>query len=983
MAYICLKDQLSGTVDAGGVWTWEGPNSIDIDIQGQANPVTLAVGATIPGGDNPCVDPDTITGLTSGTYTNAFKYCGTNCGATSCSYVDLVLNDAPCAGANTTTTHCVTVSSQFLMNDRLVNAACGKGNQGNWIFISGSDHAHLSNDGNAANDYFIPSEFPVGTHVYRKTATGAGCPNDTADLTIVIEPQFNAGGASRTVTLCDYTTSKSGNLLDLLNQRLADLGQAPASSGGQWEVQGWSSFTCLANQATVMDIDVNSGGCAQYSSGTILAGGADNPHVDFSCYQNLANASNGHFRIKYKAPAGAACPGAEYIHCFVVEDCPGPSCTAGVTISESGCVVSSSISGTCGTPTYQWQRQNGAVWDDIAGETGSTYTSTANETVRVQVSCSDGCSYTSPPLSVSCANNNCLASVSLSASGCNLSSSITGTCNNPTYQWVKWNNGWQNIPGATSSTYTATENGDYALDVTCDDGCTYFAPYITVNKSVTIAEQNCVLTANPSGFDSPTYQWQKLVGGVWTIIAGETSSTYTATENNSFRVLVQDTGGCEFISNTITQDCSGGGGGGGCGPLTVNMSLINGDTQIQAVLSGCTNIGAVNWFYSLSGGSCATASGWSPVSNPPSCNGQSTCVLTPVDGAACYRVFFNCSDGGGCLETGEIYFEPACLASVEIERTDCDYDIRSYKEGDDTAPLATLVTWTDHMKLVHTVDVQAYENCTGSSETTYQGTDTETILTEYMGYPYALGGVNSLVINEYIEHITIYRDVNGSETAHDLDLSTVVYTGQSASAFASALEARIVSQMTALGLTQNTNYQILQVACSVNGTGMSVTINLAARDRQTGETWAGVKKSDAELKINGGGSPRTYSNAWSYTSYFFNTPQTVTRTTPCGLGLSITVQNNNSPAQITVGTADYNTIPDRTTNDGIHQKSWNGNNRTCIELDATITGTCTNPIYAWNGGNTTAQKIVTPGSGYHTVTVDCDDGCSYSDNITV
>src|SRR5690554_6608051 len=242
MAYVCLKDQLSGEVDSSGVWKWQGPVPITIDIQGEGV-TALSPGQTMPGGDNPCIDPDSITGLTAATYSNAFQYCGSGCTGTDCAYVDLVLQNAPCAGAAATKTHCGTDTTTYYMNAQLNNDTCGKGTAGNWLHISGDNNAHLSNDNNAANDYYKPSEFPAGDHVYRKV-DGNNCGEDTADLTISITEPFNAGPGGFWVNACDFITSKKFKLRDFLNLTLNAYGYPEVDPDGRWEIWGFSESGC-------------------------------------------------------------------------------------------------------------------------------------------------------------------------------------------------------------------------------------------------------------------------------------------------------------------------------------------------------------------------------------------------------------------------------------------------------------------------------------------------------------------------------------------------------------------------------------------------------------------------------------------------------------------------------------------------------------------------------------------------------------------
>ncbi|MFI5172786.1 MAG: hypothetical protein ACHQFW_10370, partial [Chitinophagales bacterium] len=127
----------------------------------------------------------------------------------------------------------------------------------------------------------------------------------------------------------------------------------------------------------------------------------------------------------------------------------------------------------------------------------------------------------------------------------------TGT----TLQWKK--NG-EDIPGATSATYTATAKGTYTCETTSD--CTFaISEWIVVdvfkkpNANVTpggattfCAGGSVTLTETPTG--GCTYQWYK--NGL--PITGATSTTYVATTAGSYKCLVTKTvSGCSKQSNSI------------------------------------------------------------------------------------------------------------------------------------------------------------------------------------------------------------------------------------------------------------------------------------------------------------------------------------------------------------------------------------------------------------------------------------------------
>ncbi|MEO5572244.1 MAG: LamG-like jellyroll fold domain-containing protein [Bacteroidia bacterium] len=134
---------------------------------------------------------------------------------------------------------------------------------------------------------------------------------------------------------------------------------------------------------------------------------------------------------------------------------------------------------------------------------------------------------------------------------------------NKTYQWQK---GGVSISGANSSSYVATNGGNYKVTVTNTvTGCsktTAGATVVTVNSlpSATISPQgpttfcaggSVVLKGNNG--TGLTYKWKK--GG--SNIAGATSKNYTATLAGTYKVKVTNANGCTKLSSgvTVTVPC--------------------------------------------------------------------------------------------------------------------------------------------------------------------------------------------------------------------------------------------------------------------------------------------------------------------------------------------------------------------------------------------------------------------------------------------
>ena len=202
--------------------------------------------------------------------------------------------------------------------------------------------------------------------------------------------------------------------------------------------------------------------------------------------------------------------------------------------------------------SYQW-RQGGVA---VPGATGSTYTVNQTGTYDCIVSF-NGCGSVSNGISVTVNANPTVSvspggpttfcqggSVSLSASP------VTGG----TYQWTS---GGVNIPGATQLSYLATTTGNFAVRVTNANGCVGNSVNTLVTvKPLPVAQINASGSTNfclggsvllrADSASGLTYQWQ-LNGQN---IAGATLSTFSATQQGAYRVIVTGNG-CSVTSGSI------------------------------------------------------------------------------------------------------------------------------------------------------------------------------------------------------------------------------------------------------------------------------------------------------------------------------------------------------------------------------------------------------------------------------------------------
>ena len=134
-----------------------------------------------------------------------------------------------------------------------------------------------------------------------------------------------------------------------------------------------------------------------------------------------------------------------------------------------------------------------------------------------------------------------------------------------TYQWQSYSgSSWNNIPGATSSTYAGTLGTQYCVTATGTGSYTgtVISDEITAEKIalesigdivVSWDGANPVLTAGavfPAGA-TVTYQWHSYSRTSWNNISGATSSSYAGTLGTQYRVTATGTG-------TYTETVSSG-----------------------------------------------------------------------------------------------------------------------------------------------------------------------------------------------------------------------------------------------------------------------------------------------------------------------------------------------------------------------------------------------------------------------------------------
>jgi gliding motility-associated-like protein len=410
-------------------------------------------------------------------------------------------------------------------------------------------------------------------------------------------------------------------------------------------------------------------------SATSLSITATNINTTYQWYKNSAASNTGGTLITGATTSGytplSNVAGTNYYYCVI-----GGTCLPNVSSTVSGAIIISptSVAGTItanaticsGTTTtlnlsgnvgnIQWQQLDNSTWTDIAGATSAAFTtpaltqSTSYRALVTSGSCSavntnsynvvvnNAPAITSQPSTL--AQNVCLngitSSLSVSATGAGL-----------TYQWYKnttvTTTGGTLISGATFSVYMPSNNlsgttyyycvvsGTCSPAVTSDvSGAINISPTSVAGNilgatSVCTGTNSTVLTLSGN---VGAIQWQSSTNNVTFInIAGETSSTYTATN------LTATT----YYRSVVTS--------GSC--AAINTATINITVTPLPVISGNTSVGLGDAINLSATTAAASSNAW--VSSTPSVASVSNTGV--VNGLSIGTTTITYTNSIGCTDT--------------------------------------------------------------------------------------------------------------------------------------------------------------------------------------------------------------------------------------------------------------------------------------------------------------------------------------------
>lgn len=303
---------------------------------------------------------------------------------------------------------------------------------------------------------------------------------------------------------------------------------------------------CAGSNAT-LTANTGSGFTYQwYRNNTLISGATSSTYTP---------TQSGDYYVIVSSAGGCQTPGTSNTVSVTINTAPSASITptGTQTICAGSTVVMQANTGT--GLNYQWY--NGS--NPITGATSSSYTASAAGSYHVVVTNASGCSATSSNTTI---NVNTVPTAITTPSGAvtictgatQLISANTGT--GYTYQWLLNN---APISGATSSTYSASTAGNYAVIISVGTGCSDTSSVLALSTnplptavitpsgptSFCIGGQVILNTTLGSGY---TYQWYKGT----TLLVGATSSSYTVTQSGTYSVVVTNTLGCTANSNAIS-----------------------------------------------------------------------------------------------------------------------------------------------------------------------------------------------------------------------------------------------------------------------------------------------------------------------------------------------------------------------------------------------------------------------------------------------
>lgn len=709
---------VSSTVCLGGT-----PNILSFTISGATGTPTYQWYSNVA---NNTTSGTTISGETNTTYTPpsttagiVYYYCIITLPSGGCSNiktntatVTILLNATITSQPTPTQNLCIGVTIPSALS---ISYSGGTGTV-SYQWYSNTTNSNIggtSISGATSSTYSPPVYTIPGNYYYYATVSlnGNGCLPATSN-------------AAEVVVFADPTISSQPTASQTLCQNATPLNLDVTASGGN----GTFSYQWYSNST-----NTNTGG-------TLIAGATSNSYTPLTTAIGTT-----YYYCVVSQNSTSGCNVTSSTAAIIVISSPTITQPASSTVCQGGSptVLSITVSGATGTPTYQWYSNvanNTTTGTAISGEINSTFTPSASTVGTTYYYCiitlpSGGCSSITSNTATVTINAGATINTqpTLTQSLCvgasiatPLTVSYSGGSGGVSYQWhsntSNLNTGGTLIPSATNANYTPavfTTSGNYYYYVTLSfsgNGCGPItsnpAEIIVVSDPTVISQPlvsqtlcqgapptNLTVTAT-GGIGIYSYQWFSSVsnsnmGGI--LISGETNNSYTppttSVGTTYYYCVISQTGiGCNVTSATAE--------------VTVNLApTITTQPQSSTVCLGMTptllsvtySNGVGTPAYQWYSNTVNSTVGSSPVSGATNAtyNSQNTtvgntyyyCIITLPTGG--------CSSLTSSIATVIINQNPVISNKTAIICSGNSFSITPDNLSGDTVPVGTTYTWSN------------------------------------------------------------------------------------------------------------------------------------------------------------------------------------------------------------------------------------------------------------------------------------------------
>ena len=359
----------------------------------------------------------------------------------------------------------ITDCSSFTISVSNGNLSLCQGQSGVVTASNGNSYTWTPSAGLSSSTTASVTISPTVSTTYTVTGVSGGC-SDTKTVAVIVNANPNVSATASNSTICNGSSSTLTASGASTYQWSNSLGTSSSvtvtpTTSTTYTVTGTNSSNCTASATVSIAVNANPNVSATASNSTICNGSSSTLTASGASTYQWSNSLGTSSSVTVTPTTSTT---------YTVTGTNSSNCTASATVSiavnanpnvtisastDSVCAGSSVVMNASGASTYQWSNNAG---------TGSSVTATPVNTTTYSVVGTDGNSCTGsatqiitvvalpPTPSITVTNN----------------TTLTCTIIGSSYQWYL--NGTP-INGATSQTYTATQNGNYSVVILNNFGC--------------------------------------------------------------------------------------------------------------------------------------------------------------------------------------------------------------------------------------------------------------------------------------------------------------------------------------------------------------------------------------------------------------------------------------------------------------------------------------------------------------------------------